>query len=117
MEGEGAPTSRALAGSEGLCKGVALTSSQHQNVMQDASQSGRQPKLIDKVTTHKVAVSPPPSIKMPVFPGAFIASSLIALMSATMSITSPGLLYEWKYNMSPREPSVRPGQYTGIWCL
>jgi len=32
----------------------------------------------------------------------------------TMSMISPGLQKEWKYNMSPREPSVKPGQKTGM---
>lgn len=45
------------------------------------------------------------------------------LIPPTMSTTRPGLrsglsgsafLKEWKYSMSPRDPSVKPGQKTGI---
>ena len=36
-------------------------------------------------------------------------------MSLTMSITSGvEVLYEWKYSMSPRDPSVSAGQKTGM---
>lgn len=42
------------------------------------------------------------------------------LIPPTMSMIRPGLrsgspfLKEWKYSMSPSDPSVKPGQKTGI---
>ena len=35
-------------------------------------------------------------------------------LPCTTSIIRPGLQKEWKYNISPKEPSVKPGQKTGI---
>jgi hypothetical protein len=45
---------------------------------------------------------------------AFSEMSLSRRMSWTMSIMSPGFRKEWKYIMSPREPSVKAGQKMGI---
>ena len=54
---------------------------------------------------------PPPRTSMPVFRGAAsIASLFMPRMSPTMSRTRPGLRNEWKYSMSPMDPSVRAGQ-------
>ena len=57
--------------------------------------------------------TPPPRMIIP----AFIevrASSFSARMSPTISRIRPGDLNEWKYIMSPMEPSVNAGQKTGI---
>lgn len=57
--------------------------------------------------------TPPPRIIIPAFLEC-TDMSFNLLMSPTISMINPGFLYEWKYNMSPREPSVRAGQNTGM---
>ena len=57
--------------------------------------------------------TPPPKMIIPAF---FDDrdSSFSLRISCTMSTMRPGFLNEWKYNMSPIEPSVKAGQKTGI---
>lgn len=50
---------------------------------------------------------------MPVF-FAHIDVLFIALMSWTISTISPGFLNECMYIISPRDPSVKAGENTGI---
>jgi hypothetical protein len=57
--------------------------------------------------------TPPPRMIMPAFLDAR-ARSFKALISRTISIIRPGDRKEWKYIMSPIEPSVSAGQKTGI---
>lgn len=57
--------------------------------------------------------TPPPRTIIPAFLD-FRASSLSARMSPTMSRTRPGERKEWKYIMSPMDPSVKAGQKTGM---
>ena len=44
----------------------------------------------------------------------YIKLKLITDLPSTISITKPGFLYEWKYNVSPKAPSVRAGLNTGM---